>query len=69
VTWLLGATWLLLGVLVTFLVMAGRVLERRWERDRPGWHDSAAPGVPGLGEAPTGVHHRMGPSGRPRRGR
>jgi hypothetical protein len=61
--------WLLLGVLVAYFVVAGWFLERRWKRDPEGVMDSDAPGVPGLGEAPIRVHHRMGPSGRPRRGR
>jgi hypothetical protein len=61
--------WLLLGVLVAFFGVAGRVLERRWKRDPHGLLTSDAPGVPGLGEAPIRIHHRMGPSGRPRRGR
>jgi hypothetical protein len=61
--------WVLLGALVAFFAWAGRVLERRWRHDPDGLVTTDAPGVPGLGEAPAGVHHRMGPSGRPRRGR
>lgn len=66
---MLGMVWLLLGALAAFFVVTGRLLERRWARDPDGFLQSDAPGVPGLGEAPIGVHHRMGPSGRPRRGR
>jgi hypothetical protein len=61
--------WLLLGALAAFFLVTGRLLERRWARDPDGFLESDAPGVPGLGEAPIRVHHRMGPSGRPRRGR
>ncbi|WP_457205136.1 hypothetical protein [Nocardioides sp. P5_C9_2] len=61
--------WIILGALVAYVVVFGVILERRWRRDPPGLTQSDAPGVPGLGEAPIRVHHRMGPSGRPRRGR
>ena len=61
--------WLLLGALVLYFVSFGLLLERRWRNDPDGPMTTDAPGVPGLGEAPAGVHHRMGPSGRPRRGR
>lgn len=61
--------WLLLGGLVAFFAACGRVLERRWRNDPDGLMQTDAPGVPGLGEAPIGVHHRMGPSARPRRAR
>jgi hypothetical protein len=61
--------WILLGALVAYFVVFGVVLERRWRQDPPGFMESDAPGVPGLGEAPIRIHHRMGPSARPRRGR
>jgi hypothetical protein len=61
--------WLVLGALVAYFSVAGWFLERRWRRDPDGLMESDAPGVWGLGEAPARVHHRMGPSGRPRRGR
>lgn len=61
--------WILLGGVVAYFVVFGVILERRWRRDPPGLMQSDSPGVPGLGEAPIRVHHRMGPSGRPRRGR
>ncbi|KRF34403.1 hypothetical protein [Nocardioides sp. Soil805] len=62
-------TWLLLGALVVFFVVCNIVLERRWRNDPDGLMQTDAPGVPGLGEAPIRVHHRMGPSARPRRAR
>lgn len=61
--------WIILGTLAVFFAVSDRVLRRRWSRDPAGLLESDAPGVPGLGEAPIRVHHRMGPSARPRRGR
>jgi hypothetical protein len=61
--------WIVLGALVTFFVVSDRVLQRRWSRDPDGFLESDAPGVFGIGEAPARIHHRMGPSARPRRGR
>ena len=60
--------WILLGALVAYFAVFG-VVQRRWRQDPPGLMESDAPGVPGLGEAPIRIHHRMGPSARPRRGR
>jgi hypothetical protein len=61
--------WILLGALVVLLAGSDRLLRRRWSRDPAGPLESRAPGVSGLGEAPVGVHHRMGPSARVRMAR
>ena len=59
----------LLGALVAFFACPASCSSGGGASDPDGLMESDAPGVPGLGEAPVRVHHRMGPSARPRRGR
>jgi hypothetical protein len=51
--------WVVLGVLVAFFVVAGRVLSKRAER-QPHRMPYRTGHTQGMGEAPPFPHHRIG---------
>lgn len=53
-----GMVWVVLGLIALFLVL-GRIATRRHARD-PHVMPYRTGHTGGLGEAPSGVHHRLG---------